>query len=195
MFAAIWLPPRTAATVHVGQLARVVPADTQEPASESSPGKDVGLDGKVAFVGRIADPQTGSLPVHILVDNPRSVLTVGQSVKVSILMGERKEVLQVPSAAVLDLGEGPVLYVVRDGKAVVLHPEVGAVQGGWVELKGTDLKGGEPVVVEGGYNLPDKTPVKIGGAAEEKDEAKGKKEPSEPAKQAVETKAQAEAEK
>jgi hypothetical protein len=72
-------------------------------------------------------------------------------------------VLQVPAAAILDLGEGPVLPVVREGKAVALHPEVGASHDGWVAVSGTDLKAGEPVIVEGGYNLPDETPVKLAG--------------------------------
>ncbi len=116
--------------------------------------------GKVAFLGRVADPQTGNLPIRVLVDNPRGRLTLGQSVRVSITVDERKEVLQVPAVAVLDLGEGPVLNVVRDGKSVVLHPEVGTPRGGWVLVSGTDLKEGEPVIVEGGYNLPEGTPVK-----------------------------------
>ena len=75
----------------------------------------------------------------------------------SITVDERKGALQVPAVAVLDLGEGPVLNVVRDGKSVVLHPEVGTPHGGWWPVSGTDLKEGEPVIVEGGYNLPEGT--------------------------------------
>ena len=78
----------------------------------------------------------------------------------TITVDEHAGVLQVPSAAILDLGEGPVLSVVRDGKTVVLHPELRTSQGGWVAISGTDLKEGEPVIVEGGYNLPEGTPVK-----------------------------------
>ena len=132
------------------------------------PGKQ-GMAGKVAFVGRVADPQTGNLPIRVLVDNPQGRLTIGQSVQVSIIVDERKGVLQVPAAAILDLGEGPVLSVVRDGKSVVLHPEVRTPHQGWMEVSGTDLKEGEPVIVEGGYNLPEKTPVKL---SDEKAEAK-----------------------
>ena len=76
--------------------------------------------------------------------------------------------LQVPAAAVLDLGEGPVLSVVRDGKTVVLHPEPSTSHQGWIEVAGTDLKAGEPVIVEGGYNLPEKTAVKISDEKEDK---------------------------
>ena len=118
------------------------------------------MTGKVAYVGRVADPQTGNLPIRVLVDNPEGRLTIGQSLRVSIVVDERKDVLQVPAAAVLDLGEGPVLSVVRDGKTVVLHPEPSTAHQGWIEVAGTDLKAGEPVIVEGGYNLPEKTAVK-----------------------------------
>ena len=115
--------------------------------------------GKVEFVGRIADPQTGNLPVQVLIDNPKGLLTVGQTVGLTITVDEQKGVLEVPSASILDLGEGPVLTVVRDGKTAILHPEVGASHDGWVAISGTDLKEGEPVVVEGGYNVPEGTSI------------------------------------
>ena len=90
------------------------------------------MAGKVDFVGRIADPQTGNLPVRVLVDNPEGRLTLGQTVGVTITVDEKPGVLEVPAAAILDLGEGPVLTVVRDGKTVVLHPEVGRrTRAGW----------------------------------------------------------------
>ena len=40
---------------------------------------DAGLEGKVDFVGRVADAQTGNLPIRILVENPAGRLTLGQS--------------------------------------------------------------------------------------------------------------------
>jgi RND family efflux transporter MFP subunit len=186
VFASVWLPPRSTQSVHLGQAARVMPADTFASMPDSSNPGEQGLAGKVAFVGRVADAQTGNLPIHVLVDNPQGRLTIGESVRVSIIVDERKAVLQVPAVAVLDLGEGPVLSVVRDGKSVVLHPEVKTAHEGWIEVSGTDLKEGEPVIVDGGYNLPEKTPVKIAeGKPEAKDEPneKAKEEPKEKAKE------------
>jgi multidrug efflux pump subunit AcrA (membrane-fusion protein) len=165
VFASVWLPPRSMRSVRVGQSARVVPADA--PAAAGGRNGEPSMDempGKVAFVGRVADPQTGNLPVRVLVDNQEARLTIGQSIRVSIVVDEHKDALQVPAAGILDLGEGPVLSVVRDGKSVVLHPEVGPSQGGWTQVLGTDLKAGELVVVEGGYNLPADTPVRLAEA-------------------------------
>ena len=69
--------------------------------------------------------------------------------------------LQVPVAAIFDLGEGPVLNVVREGKVGRASTRRSVTEhDGWVAVTGTDLKEGEPVIVEGGYNLPEETPVK-----------------------------------
>ena len=154
VYATVWLPQRSAQSVRVGQATRV------EPSAGSEGGEEV-MMGQVTYLGRVADPQTGNLPVHVLVDNPSGRLTLGQTIRVTITVEERADVLTVPVAAVVDQGEGPVLSVVRDGKTVALHPELGAPHGGRVEVSKTDLKEGEPVIVEGGYNLPEGTPVKV----------------------------------
>ncbi|HKI19433.1 MAG TPA: efflux RND transporter periplasmic adaptor subunit [Isosphaeraceae bacterium] len=164
VFASVFLPPRSASAVKVGQSARVFPADALDHSTGASAAEKEGMTGKVSFVGRVADPQTGNLPIRILVDNAQGILTIGQSIRVSIVVDAHKTALQVPAAAILDLGEGPTLSIVRYGKSVVLHPEVGASHEGWTEVSGTDLKEGEPVIVEGGYNLPADTPVQVSGA-------------------------------
>jgi RND family efflux transporter MFP subunit len=176
VFASIWLPTRMAESVRIGMAATISRGDARDPTPDASAEDEKEMPGKVAFVGRVADPQTGNLPIRVLVDNPEGRLTVGQSLRVSIIVHERKGVLQVPAAAILDLGEGPVLNVVRDGKTVVLHPQEKAPHRGKIEVAGTDLKDGEPVIVDGGYHLPEKTPVKT---ADEKSEAKDADEKSE----------------
>ncbi len=160
LYATAWLPPRSVQAVRVGQAAEVRPADVSPGASVSVASQAAeALVGTVEVVGRIADPQTGNLPVRVLLENPEGRLTVGQSVHVSIILDERDGVVQVPAEAIFDLGEGPVLGVIRDGKASLLHPEVGANRNGWVSITGTDLKAGEPVIVEGAYALPEGTLV------------------------------------
>jgi multidrug efflux pump subunit AcrA (membrane-fusion protein) len=184
VYASIWLPSRSASSVQVGLTARVRPGDDHFRVASSTDAAEEAMVGKVTFVGRVADPQTGSLPVRVLVENPQGRLTIGQSVQVSIIVEERKSVLQVPVAAVLDLGEGPVFSVVRDGKSVMLHPEVRTPHQGWMEIAGTDLKEGEAVIIEGGYNLPENTPVAVAqekADAQEEAGAKGKVEAKEKA--------------
>lgn len=161
VYASVWLSPRAALSVKVGQPSLVRPADDHAQPDGAAEGAAAVLQGKVDFVGRVADPQTGNLPVRVMVENPSGRLALGQMLRVAITLGERRDVLQVPVAAVLDFGEGPILEVVRDGKSVVLHPTVGKANGGWAAVTGTDLKPGEPMIIEGGYSLPEGTPVKV----------------------------------
>ncbi len=158
VYASVWLSPRLARGVGIGQSAVVHLSDETSAANEGE-----SLAGKVDFIGRVADPQTGNLPVRVLVENPKGQLALGQTVQVVIEREAKTDVLQVPVAAVLDLGDGPVVGVVREGKSVVLRPKVGTARDGWVAVSGTDLKEGEPVIVEGGYSLPEGTPVKVAG--------------------------------
>ena len=183
IFVSVYLPARSAQAVHVGQKALVRIVESHPESSGEAASGDAGLEGKVNFVGRLADVQTGNLPVLILVENPAGRLTLGQTMGVTITVDEHSGVLEVPSAAILDQGEGPVLSVVRDGKTVALHPELGTSQGGWVAISKTDLKEGEPVIVEGGYNLPEGTAVKT-------EEATGKAEAKEGKTEAKEGKAE-----
>ncbi len=133
-------------------------AKEKEPASKakdsSEKDKDV-VSGKVAFIGNSADPQTGNYAVRILMDNEGGRLRLGQVVKATIVLRTEEPQLAVPEAAIFDQGEGPLLAVVREGKIRLLHPELGASDGGNVAVNRTDLKEGEPVVVEGAYGVED----------------------------------------
>ncbi len=119
----------------------------------------VSLSGQVAYVGQTVDPQTANVPVRVLVDNPDRRLRLGQMVAVAITVADKPNLIAVPVAAISDLGEGPLLCVVRDGKSVLLYPQLGQKDRQWVEVVGIDLKPGEPVVVEGNYNLPEGTKI------------------------------------
>lgn len=172
VYAAVWLPVAATRRVRVGQDARVhagkgSAARAATASMQSEPPQAETLPGKVALINRIADPQTGNLLVNILVENLNGQLTIGETLGVSIVVDRREGVLAVPAAAINDLGEGPVLHVIRQGKAVMLHPRLGMQDAGWVEVLKTDLRPGELAIVEGGYNLPEGTEVTVGpGTAE-----------------------------
>jgi len=171
----VWLPVPDAGRVRVGQTAAIevegisggllaTPARASPPPSGGEYGENPSRlkaekSGRVTAIGRIADPQTGNLAVRIAVDNSANQLTVGQVAGATITVGEARDVLAVPSEAIYDLGDGVIVNVVRDGKSVVLHPKLGARDKHWVEILETDLKPGEAVVLEGGYNLPEGSEV------------------------------------
>ena len=167
----VWLPARQCGRVKLGQAVEVAAQSQSAPASiksgddDEATTEDAPLAGKVIFVGRVADAQTGNLPVHVLMDNTDDRFAVGQVVSASITVNEKEDVLAVPVAALMDVGEGSVLDVIRDGKSQRVQPKLGIRDKTWIELAGTDLKdplkAGELVIVEGGYNLPDGTPVAV----------------------------------
>jgi RND family efflux transporter MFP subunit len=161
VYAAIWLPASSAQAVRAGQEARVSPADSPRPAASAAPAVTRVIHGKVQSVGEMLDPQTGNRPARVLVDNPDQALTIGQTVEVSITIDRRAGVLTVPAAAVFESGQGRVVNVVRGGKLVVLRPQSIRTYADGVEIGGTDLHEGEPVVTEGAFNLPEGTEVTV----------------------------------
>ncbi|MGD0896427.1 MAG: efflux RND transporter periplasmic adaptor subunit [Thermoguttaceae bacterium] len=152
-----WLSAPDARRVRPGQTAEVRRIGSKEVA-DRAPSSEPVLEGRVVFVGSVIDPQTGNLPVRILVDNAEGRFKLGQTVSARIAV-DRRKVLAVPAEAVNDLGEGPLLSVVRNRQSAILYPQLGLKDRGWVEVLGIDLAPGEPVIVEGAYNLPDETPV------------------------------------
>jgi RND family efflux transporter MFP subunit len=166
ILAAVWVPVARGHSIRVGQTARVHSGNSSRSSVDAD--KDAkATAGSVSYVGRVADPQTANIPVHVLVENEHHAFVVGQTISATITTSELPETLSVPRAAIHDEGEGPVITTIRDGKAVVLHPQLGAADSGWIAVSGADLKPGEQVIVEGAYNLPDGTPVEVKTAAPE----------------------------
>jgi multidrug efflux pump subunit AcrA (membrane-fusion protein) len=164
--AVLWLPPQDARLVRVGQTAQVAAPQALKDLSGQieSPAP---VSGRVTYVGHVADPQTGNFPIRVLFDNAKRQFGVGQTVAAAITVREKKDALVVPASAVFDLEEGALLNVVRKGESVVLHPRIGIREKPWMEVEGTDLKAGEPVIVEGGWSLPEGTKVKEKEASDE----------------------------
>jgi multidrug efflux pump subunit AcrA (membrane-fusion protein) len=170
VYAAVWLPGRSAERVRPGQKATIKSAGAPSWSDRSAETEDLELTGVVESIGKVADPQTGNIPIRVLVENPKEVLTLGEMVAVEIIVKETPDQILIPFAAVLDQGEGPVVHVIREGKSKPLHPKPGASHDGWIQVSGTDLKPGEFVITDGGYNLPEGTTITIASVKEGEDE-------------------------
>jgi RND family efflux transporter MFP subunit len=163
VLALAWLPVILAREIRTDQTVEVHANDRGAPVSADAVHK--ATEGRVVFLGQVADRQTGNVPVHVLIDNEHGHLVVGQTLGLEIVVEKTAKTLAVPQTAIHDEGEGPRVTVVREGKTVVLKPTLGAAHEGWVAVSGTDLKPGEPVAVEGAYNLPEGTEVQTAPAA------------------------------
>jgi membrane fusion protein (multidrug efflux system) len=90
--------------------------------------------GRIVFVDRQMNQQTGAIRIAATFDNPGNVLRPGQFGRVSATTHVIKDALLVPQAAVTDLqGQKQVYTVSVDGKVHVVNVTVGSEQGkDWV---------------------------------------------------------------
>lgn len=116
------------------------------------------------FTGKIAEVEPGaaianrSFVVKVRVPNPQGVLRPGMFARGTIVVAVRPNVLQVPDSAVLTTAGRPIVFVVRDGKAVRREVTFGERQNDLVEIV-SGLTAGEQVIVSGVAGLTDNQPV------------------------------------
>jgi RND family efflux transporter MFP subunit len=157
---AAWVPVDKSQSIHVGQVAHLHTNGTSTAMVENSNAGE-SPEARVSYIGLSADAQSGNVPVRISVDNRETKLVIGQSCNIEIDIDDPARMLSVPFGAIHDEGDSPAITVVREGKAVILHPKIGERNGDWVIVSDTDLKEGEPVAISGAYNLPDGTAVQV----------------------------------
>jgi RND family efflux transporter MFP subunit len=110
--------------------------------------------GTVKTMSPSLDPITRRATIEIGVANPEHRLLPNQFADATVVVERRTGVLAVPRDAVVATPEGPDVYTVRGGKAVLAHARLGASEGEQVPvLEG--LTEGEPVVVAGHAELRD----------------------------------------
>jgi Cu(I)/Ag(I) efflux system membrane fusion protein len=128
------------------QLRPGTPIDARAPAV---PG--VEFKGKVNAILPEVNTATRTLKVRIELANPRSELVPGMFVTVNFTPAARKEMLLVPSEAVIQTGRRSVVVVAQgDGKFAPADVEVGLDSNGQTEIR-KGLQAGQTVVVSGQF--------------------------------------------
>jgi HlyD family secretion protein len=151
------LPVNDAADVRVGMAATI-----------SFGGEDT--PGKVTVVSPAVDPNTTTVQVWVQAQNPSERLKPGTGVHLTIKAATLKNVILIPSAALLNSDEGGQKVMVIDAKSVAHETPVtvGVRQGDKAQItKG--LNEGAKVVTVGGLGLDDKAKVKIVSGKEDED--------------------------
>lgn len=153
-------------TVPSAEMARLKVGQKLLFTTDGIPGKT--FEGKIMFINPEVQTADRSLKVIAEVANEPEVLKGGLFAKGRIICGIRKNILQVPRAALagLDLtAKKATLFVVDKDTARRRQLSIGTVSGEMVEI--TDgLKAGELYVSRGGFNLKDAdrvAMVKAGG--------------------------------
>jgi membrane fusion protein (multidrug efflux system) len=143
---------------------------TQQEAAAVQPGQRAtltldGLDGaregEVAAVSPSVDPQSGEVLIRLRFANPRGELRLGATARAHIVVASLGSALAVPAAALLPQEDGGVAVArLADGRVHRVRVQVVSEDEGTAVVQGP-LAVGEPVVVEGGYSLPDDAGVEV----------------------------------
>lgn len=122
------------------------------------------LTGRVTLISRSGDTLSRTVEVWARFGNPRGSLVLGAAVQFVVTNKTADDVVIVPAAAVtLDASnsdEGIVMVVSADSVAHETKVKTGIRSGENIEIV-EGLNGGETVVTEGNYALPDGTKVEI----------------------------------
>jgi membrane fusion protein (multidrug efflux system) len=101
--------------------------------------------------------------VDVFVSLPSAAnFLLGESVVGNISVARARGLL-VPRAAILPAGRAYTLFTIQNGHAVRHLVAVGLRNTKEVEVKGANLRAGEPVVVLGNYELKDGMAVRVEG--------------------------------
>jgi len=131
------------------------------------------LKGQVTLLGRSSDPANRTVEVWVTLANGSGRLRANGAAQITISANSKSDAIVVPASAVtLDASnadEGTVMVV--DARSVAHETKVTVGIRTTEKMEITEgLQGGETVVVEGNFSLPDGTKVEIAKAEEKKED-------------------------
>ncbi|MGB8768694.1 MAG: efflux RND transporter periplasmic adaptor subunit [Candidatus Korobacteraceae bacterium] len=143
------IPQNEAAVLKLGDAATI-----------TAPG-DLRVNGKISLVSPALDPNSTTVEIRVLADNPDGRLRPGTSVQLSIVAQRVNNAIVVPASALQKTPEhADIVMIVSGDRAHQVAVETGIREGDRVQItKG--LSTGETIIVNGGYALPDNTQVKV----------------------------------
>jgi Cu(I)/Ag(I) efflux system membrane fusion protein len=137
------------AEVPEGLAAQVRPGNPVEARAPALSGAV--FKGKVSAILPEVNPATRTIKARVELANPAGQLVPGMFATVNFAPSTRKEVLLVPSEAVIQTGKRSVVVVAQsDGKFAPVDVEVGLDSSGQTEIR-KGLQAGQKVVVSGQF--------------------------------------------
>jgi RND family efflux transporter MFP subunit len=138
----------------VGDAVKVLPTD--QSAGE--------MTGQVTLISRSSDPTNRSVEVWVTLGNEAGQLRANGAAQVTIAAQTKSDALVVPASAVTldatNANEGTVMVVDATNVAHETKVTIGIRTADKVEIA-SGLSGGETIVIEGNYALPDGTKVEV----------------------------------
>jgi len=141
------------------------------------------MHGQVTLLGRSSDPTNRTVEVWVTLANGDDKLRANGAAQVTVSANAKTDAIVVPASAVTletsDAKEGTVMVVDATNVAHETKVTIGIRTPDKIEIV-EGLKGGETVVVEGNYALPDGTKVEPQMNADDADKEKEKDKDGEP---------------
>ena len=107
--------------------------------------------GALRFIDSVVDPASGTVKMKAVFPNKESKLWPGGYADVTLTSRTIKDAVVIPQASVVQNARGTIVYVVKDGKAVLRPVKVLFAQGEEAAVSGIQVD--ETVVVDGRQNL------------------------------------------
>jgi membrane fusion protein, multidrug efflux system len=150
------VPQNTLAEIQRNQAA----AAPLEVDAFSQAGKQIG-QGRLAVIDNQVNTAAGTVLMQATFANTDGALWPGEFVRVHVVVSMSKNVVTVPTQAVMAGPSGSYVYVINpDSKVKRVDVQVTARQNG-IAVIGNGLSGGEKVVTDGQYRLDDGTKVVV----------------------------------
>lgn len=105
--------------------------------------------GKLVFVDRAVDPQTGTILVEVAFPNPGGLVRPGQYARVRVAIDEKKGAILVPQRAVTELQGVYNVAVVKPDDTIEIRMVTAKDRVGTMWVIDQGLKAGDKIVVEG----------------------------------------------
>ena len=154
-----------ASQLKVGDTVSVLPTDTS--AEE--------MRGQITLLSRSTDPTNRTVEVWVTLANQAGLLRANGAAQVTVFANSKNDAIIVPASAVTleasNADEGTVMVVDAQNIAHETKVTIGIRSNDKIEIV-EGLQGGETIVIEGNYALPDGTKVEIASDEEKKDEEK-----------------------
>jgi Cu(I)/Ag(I) efflux system membrane fusion protein len=129
--------------------AQVQPGNAVEARATALPGAT--FQGKVSAILPEVNPATRTIKARVELSNPGARLVPGMFVRVNFAPAAHKDVLLVPSEAVIQTGKRSVVMLAQgDGKFVPTDVEVGIESNGQTEIR-KGLSAGQRVAISGQF--------------------------------------------
>jgi multidrug efflux pump subunit AcrA (membrane-fusion protein) len=150
------------ANLKVGDSAAVLPTDTS--AEE--------MHGQISLLSRSSDPTNRTVEVWVTLSNGAGLLRANGAAQVTIAANSKTDAVVVPASAVTleaaNTDEGTVMVVDAANVAHETKVTVGIRTADKIEIV-SGLVGGETIVIEGNFALPDGTKVEVAEEEEKKE--------------------------